>query len=104
VPADAARFEPLFVRLERYKRHYKQVWPADQWEPFAYVEIDPTFDGAKAKTLVATVVAAGYTTFRITAGAAKVDIVWGMCGGKIPDAPAATAVDLVAAFTTACKR
>ena len=104
VPADAPRFEPLFVRLDRYKRHYKQVWPADQFEPFAYVEVDPKLEGAKTKTLVATVAAAGYTSMRLTAGDAKVDIVWPACGGKVPDAPAATAVDLVAAFSASCKK
>jgi hypothetical protein len=104
VPADAVRFDPLFVRLDRYKRHYKQVWPADAFEPFAYVEVDPKLEGAKAKTLVATVASAGYTSLRLTAGDAKVDIVWPACGGKVPEAPAATAVDLVAAFTAACKK
>ena len=104
VPGDAPRFDPLFTRLDRYKRHYKQVWPADQFEPFAYVEVDPTLDGAKAKTLVATVAAAGYWSMRLTAGDAKVDIVWPQCGSKVPEAPAATAADLVRAFTTACKR
>jgi hypothetical protein len=104
VPADAARFDPLFVRLDRYKRHYTQVWPADAFEPFAYVEIDPALEGAKAKTLVATVAAAGYTSLRLTAGDAKVDIVWPACGAKVPEAPAATATELVAAFSAACKK
>jgi hypothetical protein len=104
VPADATRFEPLFVRLDRYKRHYKQVWPADDFESFAYVELDPKLEGGKAKTLVSTVATAGYTSFRVTAGDAKVDVVWSMCGAKMPDAPAATAKDLVAAFTAACKK
>lgn len=104
VPADAARFDPLFVRLDRYKRHYKQVWPADAFEPFAYIEVDPKLEGPKAKTLVATVAAAGYTSMRLTAGDAKVDIAWPACGAKLPDAPAATASDLVAAFTAACKK
>jgi hypothetical protein len=104
VPPDAARFDALFTRLDRYKRHYKQVWPADQFEPFAYVEVDPKLEGAKTKTLVATVVAAGYSSLRLTAGDAKVDIVWSACGAKVPDAPAATATDLVKAFTTVCPR
>lgn len=104
IPPDAPRFEPLFVRLDRYKRHYKQVWPADAFEPFAYIEVDPKLEGAKAKTLVSTVAAAGYWSLRLTAGGANVDIVWSSCGSKVPDAPAATAVDLVAAFTAACKK
>lgn len=104
IPADAPRFEPLFTRLDRYKRHYKQVWPADQWEPFAYVDVDAAFDGAKTKTLVATVVAAGYTTLRLTAGGEKIEIVWGMCGNAMPKDPAPTAADLVHAFTAACRR
>jgi hypothetical protein len=104
IPADAPRWEPLFVRLERYKRHYKQVWPADDFDPFAYVEVDPKLEGGKAKTLVATVAGAGYTSFRLTAGDAKVDIAWGACGAKMPDAPAATAKDLVAAFVAVCKK
>lgn len=104
VPPNAARFDPLYVRLDRYKRHYKQVWPADAFEAFAYVEVDPKLEGAKAKTLVSTVAAAGYPAMRLTAGDAKVDIVWSACGGKVPDADAATAADLVAAFQTACKK
>lgn len=104
VPADAARFDPLFIRLDRYKRHYKQVWPADPFDPFAYLEVDPKLEGAKTKTLVSTVAAAGYTSMRLTAGGAKVDIVWPACGAKVPDAPAATAADLVLAFAAACKK
>lgn len=104
VPADAPRFDPLFVRLDRYKRHYKQVWPADAFEPYAYVEVAPTLEGGKAKTLVATVAAAGYTTMRLSAGEANVEIVWPMCGGKVPEAPLATAKDLVVAFAAACKK
>lgn len=104
VPRDAARFDPLYARLERYKRHYKQVWPADAFEPFAYLEVDPMLEGARAKTLVATVAAAGYTSMRLAAGDAKVDIVWPACGAKVPEAPAATASDLVAAFVVACRK
>ena len=104
IPSEAPRFDPLFTRLDRYKRHYKQVWPADTFEPFAYVEVDPKLEGAKAKTLVATVAAAGYWSMRLTAGDAKVDIVWSSCGSKVPDASAATAADLVAAFATSCRR
>lgn len=104
IPSDAPRFDPLFARLDRYKRHYKQVWPADTFEPFAYIEVDPKLEGAKAKTLVATVAAAGYWSMRLTAGEAKVDIVWPSCGSKVPDAPTTTAADLVGAFSTACKR
>lgn len=104
VPPDAPRFDPLFTRLERYRRHYKQVWPADAFEPFAYVEVDPKLDGARTKTLVATVAGAGYTSFRLTAGDAKVDVVWQTCGAKVPEAPAAAAVDLVATLQAACKK
>ena len=103
IPADAPKFDPLFARLDRYKRHYKQVWPADAFEPFAYVEVDPELDGAKTKTLVATVAAAGFTSFRLTAGNAKVDVVWGACGGKMPALPAARATDVVTALTAACR-
>jgi len=104
LPPDAPRFDALWTRLDRYKRHYKQVWPADPFEPFAYVEVDPSFDGPKTKTLVATIASAGYTSFRLTAGADKVDIAWGACGGAVPKEPAATAADVVRAFTAACKR
>lgn len=104
VPPDAPRFDPLFVRLERYKRHYKQVWPADPFEPFAYVEVDPKLEGGKAKTLVSTIAAAGYPSMRLTAGSAKVDITWSSCGNAVPRETAETAADLAAAFVKACTR
>lgn len=102
VPNDGTRYEPLFVRLDRYRRHYKAIWPADAFEPFAYVDVDPSLEGPRTLALASTAAAAGFTTFRITAGDASVDVVWKECGERLRALTQPTAGELVRAARGVC--
>lgn len=104
VPGGGARVEPLFARLERHRRHYRAVWPADPFEPYAAVELDPALDAGRALSVAATVAAAGYPTMRLTAGDASAELAWPRCGERLRAAAggAASAAELVARARDAC--
>ena len=106
LPQDGARFEPLFVRLERYKRHYKAIWPADAFEPFATVELDPALEAPRAMSVLEAVAAAGYGSMRIRTGDVARDVTWATCGPAIGAhaKDESTARELVAAAAAACSR
>lgn len=102
VPNDGTRYEPLYVRLDRYRRHYKAIWPADPFEPFAYVDVDPSLEGQRTLTLASTAAAAGFTSFRLTAGDASVDVVWDRCGDRLRSLAQPTARALVLEARSVC--
>lgn len=102
VPDGSERFEPLFVRLDRYRRHYKAIWPADPFEPFAYLDVDPALEGARTRTLASTAAAAGFTSFRISAGDASVDVRWDQCGDRLRALAAPTAAAFVREARAVC--
>jgi hypothetical protein len=106
VPNDGTSFEPLFVRLDRYKRHYRTIWPADPFEPFATVELDPALEAPRAMSVLKAVSGSGFGAMRIRVSDAQVDVRWPACGTEIEARArdAATARDLVSIARAACVR
>jgi hypothetical protein len=102
VPDSGARFAPLFVRLDRYRRHFKAVWPADRFEPFATIEVDPALESMRVLSLATTAADAGFTSFRVKAGDASADVVWDRCGDRLRALPPGRADAFVRAARAAC--
>jgi len=105
VPA-GSRFEPLYVRLERYRRHYRAIWPADPFEGVAEVALDPDLEAAKAASVVGAVTDAGYRVLDLKAGAETAHVDTRSCGFDVVSAiaSAGTAREVVAALAARCRR